>query len=286
MVEQSTGSKLIERHITIDQPDCKAVEWLADASDLTRSALKTTMQKGAVWLTRDGGTQRLRRASRILKPGDQLHLYFDPEILGQEPPAAALIADEGDYSVWFKPGGMLCQGSKFGDHCTIYRWAVTHLQPERPAFIIHRLDRAAQGLVLLGHKKHTTSALAALFERRQIDKRYQVWVRGCLEANNRLIDTPVEGDKSARSRISTLSIDQGAERTLLEVRIETGRKHQIRRHLAGIGFPVLGDRLYGCGVEDGCDLQLQACYLSFFCPVAGKLRTYRLADDLLLASLD
>ena len=68
------------------------------------------MTKGAVWLTRGRNTQRLRRASRALREGDEIHLYYDTKILGEEPVAPSLVADMGGYSVWYKPYGLRSQG--------------------------------------------------------------------------------------------------------------------------------------------------------------------------------
>jgi len=273
-----------ELHINIDEAGRKAIDWLAmlctDSSrDLSRAELKSVMQKGAVWLTRQGSTQRLRRASRLLNEADELHLYYDPQVLDQPLRAPQLIADEGDYSVWNKPCGMLCQGSKYGDHTTLYRWAEAQLTPERPAFIVHRLDRATRGLILLAHNKRTAQRLSAMFEARQVDKRYRALVKGRLQLDNQLVDTPVAG-KSARSRMTTLEIDAENDRSLIEIRLETGRKHQIRVHLLNLGHPILGDRLYGTGEEDGCDLQLQSWYLALHFPVdsGGNRFNYQLAD--------
>ena len=64
-------------------------------------------------------------------------------------------------SIWYKPYGIYCQGSKWGDHHTIHRMAEQQLQ--RPCFIVHRLDRATTGLVIVAHKKKIAAALAALF---------------------------------------------------------------------------------------------------------------------------
>ena len=99
-------------------------------------------------------------------------------ILGLQVDAAVLIADEGDYSVWYKPYGMLSQGSKWGDHCTINRWVEQNHPPQRPAFIVNRLDRAAQGLMLIAHTKSSASALSDLFEKRAINKKYTALVSG------------------------------------------------------------------------------------------------------------
>ena len=68
------------------------------------------------------------------------------------------------------------------------------------------------------------------------------------------------------------------DRTLVEVKIETGRKHQIRKHLLGAGFPIVGDRLYGSA--DGLDLQLASTSLSFCCPMSGEQKAYSLAGQL------
>ena len=271
-----------ERHIDIREGGKKAVEWLAENCDLSRSELKRVMHSGAVWLTR-GTTKRLRRGSSALKYGDQLHLYYDTQVLSTQPEPAELIADEGNYSVWYKPFGMLCQGSKYGDHCTLYRWAETHMEPERSAFVVHRLDRATEGLILLAHDKTTAADLAGQFENRQVEKRYRALVRGELLLDNQLIDQPLNG-KPARSRMTTLEIDQQRQCSLIEVLLETGRKHQIRQHLAGLGHPILGDRLYGAGSNDSVDLQLQSFLLKITCPNTGALRTFRLDDNRILTT--
>jgi len=103
--------------------------------------------------------------------------------LSIEASPAILVEDCGDYSIWNKPSGMLSQGSKWGDHCTIYRWVEKNLQPERAAFVVHRLDRAATGLILLAHKKSVASQFSRLFEKREIYKRYLVKVKGDFSKN-------------------------------------------------------------------------------------------------------
>ena len=239
------------------------------------------MQKGAVWLTDNKGTRRLRRHSKKINSGTTLHFYFDSEVLNDVVDAAVLIADEGDYSVWYKPRGMLSQGSKWGDHSAINRWVEKNLEPQRPAFIVHRLDRFASGLILLAHKKKTATLLAELFQKKMITKQYKAIVHGLFPETSVTYESEID-NKPAVSHMSLLQYDEVNNQSLLQVDIETGRKHQIRLHLSGAGFPIVGDRLYGAERDgnDNTDLQLTAFKLSFVSPVDGSEKVYTLDDEL------
>jgi tRNA pseudouridine32 synthase/23S rRNA pseudouridine746 synthase len=266
-----------ESHVTIESPDDNAVDLLQQATGLSKQRIKMAMTQGAVWVTRGSNTQRLRRAKRALRAGDEVHLYYDAEILAEIPAEPILIADVGGYSVWNKPYGLRSQGSKWGDHCTVARWAERNLQPERPAFTVHRLDRAANGLILVAHSKKTAAALSELFRERNVEKRYLALVAGDFSShpNPIRVEQPID-DKEAISEFSLQDVRDNGEKSVVDVRIETGRKHQIRRHLAELGHPVIGDRLYGAGEADGVDLQLTAYLLAFRCPLADRPVEYRL----------
>jgi tRNA pseudouridine32 synthase/23S rRNA pseudouridine746 synthase len=269
----------IEKHVLVELPQDGPVDLLQQASGLSKQRIKLAMTQGAVWVTRGRNTQRLRRAKRALRPGDELHLYYDANILAEIPAEPTLIADVGAYSVWRKPYGLRSQGSKWGDHCTVVRWAERHLQPERP------LDRAANGLILVAHSKRMATALSSLFEKREVEKRYRALVAGDFsrQPNPMRVEQPLD-DKEAISVFSLQQVSDDGERSLLDVRIETGRKHQIRRHLAGLDHPVIGDRLYGNGADDGADLQLTAYLLAFHCPVNHEQVEYRLATEQLFSA--
>lgn len=273
-----------ECHVDIDKAQAgqSATDVLGACTGLSRQAIKRAMHKGAVWLTRRRGTQRLRRADKTLQSKDRLHLYHDPKVLAMAPQEARLIADEGSFSIWYKPFGMLSQGSKWGDHCTILRWVEGHLQPQRPAFVVHRLDRAATGLMIIAHAKGVAASFAAMFEQRKLEKTYRTLVHGRLAAPQ-TIRTPI-ARKSAISHINPLQYDSNRDLSLLEVRIETGRKHQIRQHLAGVGYPVVGDRLFGgCAPDTTTDLCLTATALKFSSPVDGTNKSYELPAELQLS---
>lgn len=243
---------------------------------MSRRQLKRAMEHGAVWLGSGGKPRRFRRAKRQLLPGEVLYLYYDSKVLAEKPPVAELISDEGGYSVWYKPYGMRSQGSRWGDHTTIGRWAEKNLEPQRNAYLVHRLDRAASGLILLAHGKRTAALLSKLFASRQVEKTYAVIVRGSFPSDEGgvLIDEPLDG-KHATSRAWLREYDAANQWSLLQVRIETGRKHQIRRHLAGLGYPVAGDRLYG-NSDSRSDLQLQAVALGFTDPQSKTPKVFEL----------
>jgi len=274
------ASDKIEVHVKIESPDDVPIDLLQKATGLSKQRIKLAMTQGAVWMTRGRNTQRLRRAKRALRAGDEVHLYYDAEILAEVPVEPTLIADVGKYSVWCKPYGLRSQGSKWGDHCTVGRWAERHLQPERPAFTVHRLDRAASGLILLAHTKTMAAALSELFRNRQVEKGYRALVAGDFsdQPNPLRVEEPID-EKEAISEFSLQQVNEDG-RSLVDVRIETGRKHQIRRHLADLGHPVIGDRMYGAGEKDDVDLQLTAYLLAFHCPVKGERVEYRLEEDL------
>ena len=268
----------IETHVLVESPGDSPIDLLQRASGLSRQRIKSAMTLGAVWLTRGRNTQRLRRAKRALRTGDEIHLYYDAKILVEVPAEPTLIADVGDYSVWRKPYGLESQGSKWGDHCTVMRWAERHLQPERPTFTVHRLNRAANGLILVAHSKTIAAELSELFSKRAVEKRYLTFVAGdfSAQANPLRVEQPID-EKEAISEFSLQEVSADGTRSLVDVRIKTGRKHQIRRHLAGLGHPVVGDRLYGAGEKDRVNLQLTAYLLAFHCPVNDEQVEYRLA---------
>jgi tRNA pseudouridine32 synthase/23S rRNA pseudouridine746 synthase len=224
--------------------------------------------------------QRLRRASKVLNLGDQIELNYNPEILNQDVPEPRLVHDAQDYSVWFKPYGLNCQGSRWGDFASIERWVETHSSElfgsERSVFLVHRLDRATTGLILLCHTKNAARLFSEMFREGKIDKRYQAIVQGDFSnlASTYEADEPIDG-KAAKSVFSFSAKSEG--HSLLDVSLFTGRKHQIRKHLSGLGFPIVGDRLYG-EVSDK-NLQLQSIALSFECPITCQKQYFSVSEQ-------
>ena len=258
-------NKVIE--LTIDEQTQGAIaDVLSQQSGLSKHQLKNAMQKGAVWLRKPRGKlKRIRRASTSVKKGDFVALYYDPHLLERIPPQAEQLWRCSDYSVWYKPAGLLAQGNQYGDHASFLRQAELLDPLRKPVYLVHRLDREAQGLMLIAHTQTAARRLSQLFQRQKVEKRYEISVRGRLDKDVGEIKQPLDG-KSAHTIYQVLHYDAENDTSLVNVQIKTGRTHQIRRHFELIKHPVMGDPKYGYNNKNEAGLQLKATLLRFECP--------------------
>ena len=257
--------------ITIGPEDVgTACDLIAARAGLAKSRVKDAMCKGAVWMTgKRGGRKRLRKATAQPGPGDILELSYDPRLLAVKPPAARCLHDAGQYSVWLKPAGLLAQGTDYGDHCSLVRQVEVHFRLKRPVLPVHRLDREAAGLMILAHDKAAAAKLSRLLQDNAIDKQYRVTVLGRPSPEQGEIKLPLDR-KPAITRYLLTGYDPATDTSVVEVTLKTGRLHQIRRHFAMLGHPVLGDPKYGVGNKNTTGMELVAHRLVFRCPFTGK----------------
>ena len=272
----------IEIHTPVIYPGQHAFGLLSQQDKLSPDQIETCFKHGSVWLERVGKPVRIYDQYTPLKPGNKLHLYCNDSTLAACPYQPQLVQDFTGFSVWVKPSGMLSQGSKWGDHWTLSQWIQHHHFSERECFITHRLDRFTEGLMIVAHQSAINKQFHRLFEQRQIKKTYRAIVSGLMTPDESInIDTPIE-QQSAVTRILVISQNSATRQSLVEINPETGRKHQIRIHLAELGHPIVNDRQYGLAPFSG-DMQLQACGLEFTPPDQENLLQIRLQEDKLLA---
>lgn len=146
--------------------------------------------------------------------------------------------------------------------------------------IVHRLDKDTTGLIIVAKSDFAHRALARQIERKEAERRYVAVVAGRVELERMIIRAPLARDKRNRMRMAVAPDGKAAtthverlalrsEGSLLALRLETGRTHQIRVHLSSVGYPVLGDRLYAPKELAQGPMQLHAVLLAFTHPRTG-----------------
>lgn len=241
---------------------------VAARTGLSKGVVKDAMNKGALWIRKKkGGLRRLRKATAHGVPGNTLEFFYDERVLSVKPPEAVCLSDQTHYSVWFKPPGLMAQGTMYGDHCSLLRQAELYFKPSRDVFLVHRIDREASGIMLIAHTKDAAGKLSVLFQKNLIVKRYSATVLGDVSERGMAgtIDLPLDG-KAAHTEYQAVSYDPQSNTSRVNVIITTGRLHQIRRHFDMIGHPVMGDPKYGKRNKNVEGMKLTAVSLKFHCP--------------------
>jgi len=174
-----------------------------------------------------------------------------------------IIHEDDDIAVILKPAGINVSGNQFK---TIQNALLYNLKESTKAdklpwpLPVHRLDNQTSGLLIIAKTKTSRIRLGRAFEKREIQKKYHALVIGNLEENG-TINTPIENKSSTShfSKIATVPSLKNTFLSLVELAPVTGRTHQLRIHCAAIGFPILGDKIYG---EEGMVLKHKGLFLS------------------------
>ena len=276
--------------LTADREGERSDAFLARSlPDLTRSAAQKLLEQGMV--TRRG--EALRKNDR-LSPGEELEVTLpDPEPLDVVPQDIPLdvVYEDGDVIVVNKPVGLVVHPAPGHPDGTLVNALLYHCGDSlsgvngvlRPG-IVHRIDRDTSGLIIAAKNDRSHLALAQQLQDHSLARTYEAVAVGGLKEDEGTVDAPIgrhpvdrkkmaidrKNGKRAVTHYTVLGRYPGY--THVECRLETGRTHQIRVHMASIGHPLLGDVVYGSkkpwpGLAGQC---LHARKLRFIHPTTGK----------------
>jgi 23S rRNA pseudouridine1911/1915/1917 synthase len=266
--------------------------------ELSRAVIQKLIRQGSI-LVNGCGT----KASQELHAGNTVEITFPPQeesTLTAEPIPLKIVYEDDDIIVLDKPAGMTVHPAPGHTSHTLVNALLAHY-PDLAGFddsmrpgIVHRLDKDTSGLMIIAKHSAAQQNLINQFKTRSVSKRYIVLVHGKLEPEKGIIEAPIGRDPYHRKRMAIVETGRYARTlytvkeyldhyTLLDVSIETGRTHQIRVHLAAIGYPVAGDRVYGRKSPDISRQFVHSYRLRFALPSDGSVQEFScdLPDDLI-----
>jgi 23S rRNA pseudouridine1911/1915/1917 synthase len=256
-----------------------------ECPELSRSYIQKLAEEGHITVN---GAEVKRSSS--LDIGDKVSIIIPPSVppslLAEEIPLNIVYEDD-DLLVVDKPAGLTVHPAPGHPSHTLVNAILAHYphlsgvgSPGRPG-IVHRLDKNTSGLIVVAKNDAAQQNISAQIKARSVTKRYLVLVMGHLSPDRGIIEAPIGRDPSNRKRMAVVSGGREARTqyrviqymdnyTLLEVSPETGRTHQIRVHLAAIGYPVVGDEVYGTKSPILRRQFLHAHHLGFRLPSTGE----------------
>lgn len=207
----------------------------------------------------------------------------------RNPNSLELVFEDRDLIVIDKPAGLLTIATERERERTAYALLFDHVQSRKSAwriFIVHRLDREASGLLVFAKNEAVKRHLQDQFHTHMARRTYRAVVEGRMKDDKKtysshLADTPAFRSRSVRNPADgklavthVTVLKRSPHRTLIEVELETGRKHQIRVHLSEAGHPIVGDERYRAQTDPIRRLALHATSLRFIHPATGKAMTF------------
>ncbi|HEX6160962.1 MAG TPA: RluA family pseudouridine synthase, partial [Thermoanaerobaculia bacterium] len=245
----------------------------------SRTTLRQLLQTGRVRV--NGEIEK--NAKRELDRGDMVEIA-QKAAHSLLPPELSILHEDGDVIVVYKANGLLTVATERERETTAQAYLNQYVGARRGQEriqVVHRLDRETSGVLLFAKNAHAREQLKEQFMEHSIDRLYVAVVEGTLVPPKGTIESwlrerrdlkMVSGPPHPEAKLAVThyeTVKTNARYSMVEVRLETGRKNQIRAHLSEAGHPVLGDRMYGSEINPIGRLALHAKRLGFIHPVTG-----------------
>ncbi len=286
MVKPPQETKIVQ----VAEPVSRLDKYLAaHCPELSRSRLQKLIEQGHILVNGYGA-----KASQKLNSGDEISISLpppEPTSLTAEPLPLNILYEDDDLIVLDKPAGITVHPAPGHASHTLVNALLAHC-PDlatlsnslRPG-IVHRLDKDTSGLMLVAKTSAAQQNLINQFKTRSVSKGYLVLVKGKLTPAKGIIEAPIGRHPANRKRMAIVTSGRPARShykvkeyidnySLLEVTIETGRTHQIRVHLSAIGYPVVGDSVYGVKSVYLKRQFVHAYRLGFHLPPSGEYQEF------------
>lgn len=276
--------------ISLGEDDERLDKWISSTlPDLSRSYIQKCIKDNAVFVN-----ARPQKASYRLKVDDEIVFHIpeavEPAIEAENIPLSILYEDE-DVLIVDKPKGMVVHPAPGHYTGTLVNAVMYHCKEQlsgingvmRPG-IVHRIDKDTTGSLIVCKNDQAHNAIAAQLKEHSINRRYRAIVYGVIAQDTGCIDAPIGRDPKERRMMAVNEVNgkpavthytvlqRFREYTYIECRLETGRTHQIRVHMASIGHPLLGDEVY-CRRKSPYSLEgqtLHALSIGFIHPSTGE----------------
>lgn len=259
-----------------------------EKKELSRTTIKRLLEDGNILVN-----GKMQKASYKPETGDKIQIdmpeVVETKLIAQDIPVPVIYEDK-DIIVVNKPKGMVVHPANGNPDGTLVNAILAMCKDSlsgiggeiRPG-IVHRLDKDTSGLLIIAKNDLAHMNMSKQIQDRKVIKKYIALVRGTVPENEATIDMPIARSQKDRKK---MAVDKNGKEavthfkvlarydkyTLLEIKIDTGRTHQIRVHMSYIGHPVIGDEVYSNGKNEfGVKGQmLHAKYLEFKHPITGK----------------
>ena len=263
-------------------------QYLVKQLDLTRTRVQNMIKENNL----EGNNENTKVAYKI-EPNDSVRVYI-PEVVEKDIEAEDIKLDivyqDGDIAIINKYSGMVvhpAHGHYSGTLVNAILFQIKDLSgingEMRPG-IVHRLDKDTSGLIIVAKNDKAHTKLTEMFKNKEIKKTYLAIVKGKVSKETGRIETNIGRDEKDRKKMSVSRdekkgklaittykvIDSNERYSLLDVNIETGRTHQIRVHMKHIGYPILGDIVYGRPDNKIMRQMLHAYKLEFKHPITSE----------------